>query len=279
MSTSTSSAAPRVRGVWASAPPLVICASFATIAVALSTPVFPFDTGGYRTETTIYPAWVWALVLAGFIAGAISLVAKPDALKATAASVALVVAMPLAGTGVVARRHWDPSFGHGGNYGTGYGSLGELQAMSVLIAAAAVVVGVGAIAQLISTGAFPATVGTWIRTLSVCLGLAVIVALPLVVKNGEYKAGDLTAWGALGLIYAGPWGAAIIATAWLDRTAAVAALASVCANVLLVVVGPQMTWFFFPDPTGPFAATLAAPLLVLAARLVPIHGRSAPSHT
>jgi hypothetical protein len=266
-----SSAAPTVRRLWASAPPLLICASFATVAAALSIPVVPFDGGGYRSDTTIYPIWVWALAIAGFVAGLISLAARPAALKSAAASVALVAAMPLAGTGVVARKHWDPSFGHGGNYGTGYGSLGELQTMAVLIAAAAVVGAVAAIAQLHFTGAFPSRVEMRIRALSVCLGLVVIVALTLVVKNGDYQAGDLTSWGAFGLMYAGPWGTAIIATAWLDRPAAVAALASVCGCVLLAAVGPQMTWFFYPDPTGPFVATLTAPLLVLAARL---HQRS-----
>jgi hypothetical protein len=194
------------RAIWTLLPPLVMCASFATVAVALSTPVFPFDSGGYRSDTTIYPVWVWALMVVGFLAGVISLAARSRAVKSAAASVALVASLPLAGTGIVARKHWDPSFGHGGFYGTGYGSLGELQAMAVLVATAAVLAGAAATAQLISVGALPKRVNVWVRALSVCLGAAVIVALPLAVKNGDYQTDDLTSLGALGLTYAGPGG-------------------------------------------------------------------------
>jgi hypothetical protein len=266
------------RAIWTAAAALVICASFATVAVALSIPVFPFDADGYRSETTIYPIWVWALVLSGFIGGAMSFVATPHALKATAASVAFVVAMPLAGSGIVARKHWDPSFGHGGNYGTGYDSLGQLQSMSILIAAAAIIGGAAALAQLWSTGAFPAQADGWIRGVSICLGLAIVIALPVVIQNRYGGAADLTSWGSFGLIYAGPWGVAIAVSAWLDRPAASAALASVSGCALLAALGPEMTWLVHPNPTGTFAAVLLMPLLVLAARLAPVRGRAATSH-
>jgi hypothetical protein len=267
----SNTAATTASGVRAWAPAATVCASSVVLAGALSTPVFPFDGYDYRSETTIYPFWVWVLVGACFLGGFGCLVARRSAARAAAAAIALTAALPLAGTGVVARRHWDPSFGHGGSYGTGYTSLGALQTMSAVMAAAAIVAGLAALAQLHVLGALPAHVGGWARPLSVCVGLAVVAALPLAVRDGGYVDADLTSWGILGLIYAGPWGVSIALSGWLRLPAAAASLLAVSGCAALAAIGPQLTWFAYPNPTGPFAAATAAPLVVLAARLA--HGR------
>jgi hypothetical protein len=97
-------------------------------------------------------------------------------------------------------------------------------------------------------------------------GLAVVAALPFVILLADIGGGgaDLTSWGAIGLIYAGPWGAAIALAGWLDRAAAAAVLLTVTGGVLLAMVGPQMTSLVSSSAAVPFAAGLLAPLLVLA---------------
>ncbi len=253
---------------------VVTCASFGTAAVGLSLPIFPFDSDGYRSGTTIYPVGIWALVLGGLAAGlgsvALSVQESPR-LRSVVASVALVCSLQLAGTGIVARKHWRPAFGVGGDYGNGYDSLGQLQSMSVLIAAAGFIGAAAAAIQLVQTRAVCRQSDVRLRWLCVIAGLAVIAALPLVIKNGAYNASDLTSWGAVGLIYAGPWGVVVMLTGWLTRPSAVAALLSVTASMLLAVVGPQMTGLVYPSPTGPFAVALLAPLLLLTARFVVKH--------
>lgn len=245
---------------------VTICAAFAVTALALSVPVFPFRAFGYRSGTTIYPAWTWLLVVAGLGAGAVAW-RDSTRLRHVGGGVALVAAMQLAGTGIVARKHWNPAFGMGGAYGGGYESLPTLQALSLLLAAAAVVGGLAAGWLLWSSGAVPGEVPLAVRMVSLGAGLLVVIAMPLVVVAGPYGASDLTSWGALGLIYAGPWGAGVAASGWLSRPAALATLAAVAVSVAVAVRGPQMASLLFPSPVVPFAACLAAPLLVLVIRV------------
>jgi len=243
-----------------------IVASYLTVAGALCVPVVPFDTGGYRNGTTIYPVWVWVLVLAGLLSGIGALLAGRTG-RAVAAAVALVAAMPLVGTGIVAYKHWKPAFGMGGGYGGGYQSLETLKLMALVIAGAALVAGVAAVVLLVVVDALPGQVGAAIRGASVLAGLAVIVGLSLGIDAGGYGDGDLTSVGAAGLIYAGPWGAATIVSGWLDRPAAIAALAATCGCVLLAVIGPAMTDLLWPGPTALFAISALPPALVLLTRL------------
>jgi len=241
-------------------------ACYAIVAVALCVPVVPFGADGYRSGTTMYPVWIWMLVLAGLVA-AIASLRSPRNVRAAAGAVALVAAMPLVGTGIVAYRHWKPAFGMGGGYGHGYESLETLKAMAILVAVSALLAGVAAAVQLVSVSALPAHLPATLRWASVLAGLAVIAGLPLAIGAGGYGEGDLTSVGAAGLIYAGPWGAACIVSGWLARPAAIGALGAVCGCISLAVIGPQMTDLLWPNPTLPFALCLVPPLALLLARL------------
>jgi hypothetical protein len=99
------------------------------------------------------------------------------------------------------------------------------------------------------------------------VGAVVILALPyaLIVREARDMI-DLTSWGAMGLMYAGPWGVAIILAGWVRGTTSAALLTAVSACCLAALVGPQMV-----DLTGPVRAQLsvsAVLFLCLAARSV-----------
>lgn len=245
----------------------VTVAAFATAALALCVPVVPFDADGYRSGTTIYPAWTWVLVLGGLVAGVATVAARRSGVRAAAAGISLVAAMQLVGTGVVAFKHWKPAFGMGGGYGEGYESLDTLRSMAILLASAALIGGVAAASQLRSVRAFTTATRVGVRLGSAVAGLALVVALPLVISVGDYGAGDLTSWGAIGLIYAGPWGAALLVTGWLERTAAVGVLVAVGASVVLAMAGPQMTDLLWPDPRLPFGLVLLPTAGLIAVRV------------
>lgn len=243
-----------------------LLSSYVVVAVALCVPVVPFGSSGYRSGTTIYPVWIWVLVLAGLLAGVTALRSARTA-RSVGGAVALVAAMPLVGTGIVAYRHWKPAFGMGGGYGDGYESLQTLKLMALLVAGAALVAGASAVVLLVTGGALPAKVPATIRRASVLAGLAVIIGLSLGIDAGGYGDGDLTSLGAAGLIYAGPWGTATIVSGWLERPAAIAALAATCGSVALAVIGPEMTDLLWPGPTALFAISGLPPAFVLLARL------------
>jgi hypothetical protein len=221
---------------------------------------------GPRTQLavdTIYPWWTWVLVAAGIACGLLLAVAPVGARgacwSAVAAGVALVVSAQLAGTGIVAAKHWHPAFGMGG----GYGDLAELERLARVIAVAGLVAVVLAAWELLAAGAV-------VRRLqprspaSLAVGLVVVAVFPLVVIANARESTDLTSWGALGLIYAGPWGMGLVVSAWCDRTARLALQGAVIGGAVLAAVGPQMIDLLIgvDDLRFGIVALLVAPLLV-----------------
>ena len=96
---------------------LVVLAAFVAAGVALAGP--PPD--GYL-HGSIYPWWVWILVVVGGLAGLtwvlVSFGILGPTLTTVAASVTFVVGAELAGTGIVAWEHWENARNQSG-YGYG----------------------------------------------------------------------------------------------------------------------------------------------------------------
>lgn len=214
-------------------------------AAALSWPQVPFDRWGYASGVTIYPWWTWMVVAAIGGAGAVLLLAPAGAadrpLRAGAAGVALVLGGELAGTGIVAARHWQPAQGMGGYPG----ETATLERLAVLVAVTGLVTAAAAVLQLVSDRAFarPASVPQAVVTAAV--GVGIIAVLPILMLEGQGR--ELTSWGAAGLIYAGPWGLAVATSAWLEQTAAVAVQVTVAGGAVVAAIGPQMTDLLLAD--------------------------------
>ncbi|GAB6985906.1 hypothetical protein JCM10369A_24300 [Nocardioides pyridinolyticus] len=246
---------------------LVGCAVL--IGAVLNWPSVPLTRWRYASGQTIYPWWTWLLVAAVAAAGAV-LVVAPDGpagrrWRSGAAGVALVAAAQLTGTGAVAARHWKPAQGMGGYPG----ETRVLQALAVLLAATALVAVGVAVAQLVLDRVIGRKAPR-ARSVLLVAGVAVTSLLPLLMLDGHERA--VTTWGAVGLLYAGPWGLAIVASAWLEWVPATVVLAAVAGCASLASVGPHMSDLLLADDARLATVALLAGLLALGV------GRTGRSH-
>lgn len=225
----------------------------------------PSTSKGFHDGATIYPWWVWAILAVGIVTSLVSI--NPGwgnaAIAPFSSGVALVSSGVLVGIGVVGRVHMQPAFGMGG----GYGNLSHLQLGAMLMALGGLTAACLAILQLVVRRQLPVKVPGSVRLSCVVIGAALVALLPFAVALIDPDAGDLTSWGAIGLIYAGPWGVAVALSAWLVRPAALGVLTAVTVAMLAAVAGPQMTDLIHQESRGIFALCLAAPLVAIAVRL------------
>jgi hypothetical protein len=243
-------------------------ASFAVTAAALAVPKFPFTSDGhYKSGITVYPWWTWALILAGATAAALTVILsqRAEAASRAAAGIALVAAVQLAGTGFVARKHWRPAMGMGG-VSEGGVHLELYQRVAVLMGVLSLVAAGAMVAQLWGRGAFERP-SAGVQAAVTVLGLGVVGWLPFGLMTGENTNHPLHLWGALGLIYAGPWGGSLLLAAWLSRPAAVGIAAAVVGSVALAFLGPQMPDLLYGPPRGVFAVAAAAAVCAIALTL------------
>ena len=123
-----------------------------------------------------------------------------------------VLGAELAGTGVVARKHWEPAPGMGG---FGAGQIPAVERLAVVVALAWPRAAAVARRPLLLVASGPtrrhARGG---GDCVVAVGVAIVVVLPFVLAARHPGDPTLTTWGAAGLIYAGPWGRAVVASAW-----------------------------------------------------------------
>jgi hypothetical protein len=233
---------------------LLVFWGFAVAGMALAGP----SPEGY-THGSIYAWWTWVIVGVGALAGGVLLVAPEGAsgsrVRTVAACVALVVGAELAGTGVVAREHWRPASGVAGY---GVGQLEEVARFALLIAVSAGIATVAAAWQLLASRELGPRRRrtTWRAQLAV--GVALLVLLPVLLAVFEVGGPRLTTWGAAGLVYGGPWGVAVVASAWSSRPAAAALLETVLGCAALAAVGPQMVDGFVPSAEAWFVAVAPA---------------------
>jgi hypothetical protein len=244
---------------------IVVTVSIATTAAALTVPKFPFSRDlHYRSGVTIYPWWIWALIAAGMIAGLVMAgwPGRGTAVRSGASAVAFVAAAQLAGTGIVGRQHWRPATGIGGVSGEAYADLPTYERIALLMGVLGLLAAAAALVSLPLVGALVRSTAASVRIACVAVGLATIVIVPLAIVPSGANGRDLTSWGAVGLIYAGPWGAALIVAGWLSRPAAVAMAVATLGSILLAFAGPQMA-DLIPTPRGTFGLAGVGAVVVL----------------
>lgn len=228
---------------------LVVC--FAAVAGA----VVRVDGDGVRMP--LYPAWVAVLTAVGVLAGVALALSRRGG---PAAAVALVVALQLAGTGVVARRHAVPAGGTGGLFAA---DVDRVRALAVVVVVAAAAAAVVSLLSLLPPTGTPVTGRR--RLLATAAGLAVVVLVPLGIGATSTEMRDATSLGAMVLSYGLPWGAGLVAAGRLPRDRSVAAALTVAGSAALALVGPQMADLILGRPEPAFGAALLAAVVVLAA--------------
>ena len=238
---------------------LVVVGGFVVAGVALAGPL----PGGYL-HGSIYPWWTWALAGAGILAGLVMVLA-PDggrgpALRAVAAGVTLVVGAQLLGTGVVARVHWHPASGMA-SYGAG--QLPEVERLAIVIAVGAGLATLVAAWQLLAARDLELRNRSSAWKAQLAFGTTLVAVLPLALAASEVGGPRLTTWGAAGLMYGGPWGVAVAASAWTSRPAAAALLESVLVCAGLAALGPQMVDLFAPSAEAWFVGVAPAVLVLI----------------
>ncbi len=246
----------------------VLLACFAEAVLSLTEPKLHSELGSSSPVTSLYPWWTWALAGVGAAAALVIVVTGSRTARIVAAAAALVIAMQVAGTGVVAYRQWRSALGTGGVPGD-VADVDRLRRLALLIAVAGVLAAVIALRQLALDRAFQVVAPTTIDPLLLLVGCPVFLALPwALIVRGEGGTVDLTSWGAMGLMYAGPWGAAVVLAGWVRAVTSAALLTAVSACCLVALVGPQLV-----DLTGPERARLAVAFVVF----VWLAGRSVAS--
>lgn len=227
---------------------LVACSLVAGLALVRRVP----GAGGL---SSVYPWWTAVLVHVELAVAVLVLRSQRPAVLQAAAVAGAVVALQLAGTGVVARKHVRPALGTGGITG----DVVPLEHAALVLAVAGVVA-LGTCLTLLRACAGPAHR----RAGALALGLAVAVLVPLAVALTDREMRDVTSLGAVALAYALPWGAGLAATGWLARPAALAAVGTVAGSALLALLGPQLPDLVTGDPRPAFAGALVVALVVLA---------------
>ncbi len=214
---------------------------------------------------TLYPPADWVL-LAGMAVCGVALIVAPrlrDRLADVAAGAGLVAAAQLAGTGVVAFKHWRPYVGM-----SGHGDrLTELKVLAVVLACAGLAASLAFFLWLVAARSLPVAVPGVARVTCAVAGLVVVVGLPVGIAAGRPELMDLTSLGAFALIYSLPWGLAAMLSGWLARPAATGALAAVLVSMGLALRGPQMASLVFSNPTPAFVGALFATCVALAVRV------------
>ena len=234
---------------------LLTAACFAAAAVVL---VLRAPGGRGGPPGTLYPWWTWVVVAAG-VAVALAPVLAPARrhVVSAAPAAALVLGLHVAGTGIVAWKHWRPVSGMTG-VGTGY--LPELKAAALGMAVAGLAAAVLSALPLLRQGG-----GGGGRLRCALVGVAVLVLVPVGLGASHADLRDLTSLGAVGLVYAGPWATGLFAAAVLHRDAAQGALLAVTLTAGLATIGPQMLALLpRSDASAVFAPVLAVALVLLA---------------
>lgn len=235
-----------------------IAGGFLVAAVAVARPWAPASARGFDSSVTIYPWWTWALLIGGLACGSVVALVpagRPGRVwRLAGAGAAFALGAEVAGTGVVAAKHWRPAQGMGGYPG----DTDHLELLAVAVAAGGLGVVVLALVQLLVDGAVHRVSRPAWSAAHVATGVAIVALLPVLVSSTTVNPPDLTPWGAVGLIYAGPWGATAALAAWWTRSAALAALTTVVACAVLAAVGPQMRGLVYGADERAFTITAVA---------------------
>ncbi|MDG4825650.1 hypothetical protein O7635_27710 [Asanoa sp. WMMD1127] len=205
---------------------VLVCALAASAAAAV--PGRNERANGLGTEYGWnYPFTVWPMLACLAAAGLVIAWRRPGWAR-PAAVVAAIVGAQVAGFGVVAVRDW---FNVNGAW-----SMGQHNLATVVTFAAGVAV-CGAVATCVAVGVVWREPDDWRPGRPAQVGLGAVVAVGLPLELGlAFGDPDITSLGQYALTYSLPWGVALAATGWLDRTAALAARATVAGSAVLVTL-------------------------------------------
>ena len=174
---------------------------------------------------TIYPWWAALYVVVGVVSSIVSILLRDESWTPVVPTVLVVMAAQVAGLGLVAVKHWKPSFGMGGGYA---GQPDELVRLAWVVGVAGTIAAVSAIVQLAFLRVFPIRASVRRALLFGGAGALVLLVLPYGIAEGDPGLQDQTSFGAFVLIYSGPIGVTVAATAWLLGRLRATAIAS-CA--------------------------------------------------
>lgn len=217
-----------------------------------------FNAAGGIVQGSIYLDASWVLVAVLCMSGVAVLLGA----HAPGAGVGAVAALQLTGTGVVAVKHWRPAMGMGGTYD----HLAALQAAAALLALVGLVcVGV-CVALLVRGQAVAVQPSSIVLWSSLVVGALLLVSVPLLVGRTDPETMDLSSLGAFALMYGLPWGVAVIASAWLPRSTALAVLVAVLGSTVLVAATTPMADIVFTSVGTAFVPATVAVGALLAVR-------------
>jgi len=242
----------------------LVCAGWLMGAALAAVLMLGVWSGGFYSPAS----WVLAglLGLAGVV---LAILARGGRMAwwGPVAVVGAVMAAQLAGTGVVATKHWGTYFGYTGLYE----HLLALKMLAGFAAGLSTVAVVVVVRRLLASGCLAAAVGMTARCTAVVGGGVLLVAMPVGMGSGAPVNQDASSLLAYALTWSLPWAAAVMATGWMTRPAALAALAAVVVSILLSASDRPMVSLIIGDtPRQPF---LWAVLLVVAVGIVRLLAR------
>ncbi|MFI5934383.1 hypothetical protein [Actinoplanes sp. NPDC051494] len=216
---------------------VVVCASVAAVAAAV--PGRPRWGAEWNYSPRMWPLLV-ALVIAG-------VVMTHERWSRPAAVVTALVALEVAGNGVVAVRDW---FNVNGALRMAQHDLATVVTFAAAVAVAATAAAAVAVAVLWREPAGGARGLVPARPGYVVLGVTVALVLPFVWATAVHDR-DITTLGQFALTSSLPWGAGLAASGWLRGRTALAARVSVTCSVLLcaaLVALPLISALLNPAP-------------------------------
>ena len=84
------------------------------------------------------------------------------------------------------------------------------------------------------------------RWAGLAAGVIVAGVLPPILGSGDAQTSGVTSQGAYALLYSLPWGAAIAASGWLNRSGAITALATVAVSAASAELSHDVLWVAHP---------------------------------
>jgi len=257
------------RSVTGAATGAVLLITAGVAAWTLATRASAKGAASGRTVTdTLYPMSAWVLVTLLALGGVVAVWGRWSESVTAVTGVAMggVAAAQLAGMGLVANKHWGPWTG----MGMSADNLDQLHRMALAMAVSAAVAVVVCLGSLVQLHGFDAPSPVVARRTSLAVGAAVVVLVPLVVGAGSPETLDLTSLGAFALMWALPWGIALILCGWLVRPGVLGAVVGVGVSALAALVTAPMTEIVFSQTyRAAFALVLVAVGVVARERLRP----------
>ncbi len=242
----------------------VVGVSVAVFAVLTSVALFysdGMDPGSFPPDASLFTVQNWLQVLAILLGGL--LLASRSAsnqLRLGSSGVILASSGLLAGSALVAVKHWRPY----GGMGVGYAHTHQMEILALAIAASSFVMAALVLWWMVRVSGFPTQTRPRIRLVAIVAGVGLIVAVPLLVGMGSSETMDARSLGAFLLIYGLPWGLAVIMTAFMTREVSLGVLGVAVVSSGLTIVLPPMPDLVFGSaiPGGVAGLVVSASLMI-----------------